>query len=166
MTTTNWIFSGLCGDFDHDVGAEEHGGKEDPEDVIEQEADEEDGADLERGQSDVGYEGDTQPHGEQVHQQPVASHQPQHQQGQRDHKRQDLAGEVTTQHPHRHSGENANTHSTNFIFDFKLGSTFAILNNYTPVISSYSAQLLTVPAYIIFDSSRTKKYNYSVSIRI
>ena len=51
-------------------------GEEYPEDIIEEEASEQESGDLETGQSDKCYEGNTETHAHEVHQRPVTSEYP------------------------------------------------------------------------------------------
>lgn len=61
---------------DHDVGVEDEGGKEDPEDIVDQETQQQEGRHLQAGQADEGDECDTQPHPHGIHQQPVTGQDP------------------------------------------------------------------------------------------
>ncbi len=61
---------------DHHVGAEDVLGEEHPEDVVQQEAGQQQGRHLQAGQPDEGDEGHAKADAHGVHEQPVASHDP------------------------------------------------------------------------------------------
>mmetsp|Transcript_67680 Transcript_67680/g.180938 ORF Transcript_67680/g.180938 Transcript_67680/m.180938 type:complete len:209 (+) Transcript_67680:93-719(+) len=63
-------------DHHHDVLAEDGGGDEDPEDVVEEGEDEEGARDLEARQPDAGEEEDDEGEGEEVVEQPALGHEP------------------------------------------------------------------------------------------
>ena len=65
------IVGGTGGHLDHDVGAEDVLREEDPEDVVEEQAGEQERADLQAGQPDESDEGHAEAHAHGVHEEPV-----------------------------------------------------------------------------------------------
>lgn len=56
---TDWILRRSGSDTDHDVGVEDEGGEKDPEDVIDEESQQQQGRHLQAGQADESDECDT-----------------------------------------------------------------------------------------------------------